>query len=88
MTEKEVDLRQDAGQQADGKTAQEDRMSGHVDQETLNHLMIRRSIEQQRLHTLCFQSFEHRQQYRGCYAFVAAAASGMDHRQRTLARSP
>ena len=63
-------------------------MSGHVDQETLNDFMIRRSIEQQRLHTLCFQAFEHRQQHRLCYAFMAAAASGMDHRQRTLARGP
>ena len=63
-------------------------MSGHVDQETLNDFMIRRSIEQERLEAFAFQSFEYRQQYRRCYAFVAAATAGMDHRQRTLARDP
>jgi hypothetical protein len=31
-----------------------------MDQETLNHLMIRRSIEQERLEAFAFQSFDYR----------------------------
>jgi hypothetical protein len=88
MPKKQVDTRQHTGQETHGQSAQDSSRRRTLSQEPFHHLIVRRALQQDRLHALGFESFKNSEQTRGLDTFMTTAAARVDERQRTLVCKP
>ena len=84
MAYKHIGLHQHPGQQPHRESAQHDRRPGHAEEQPFDHLLVCRSLKEQRLEAL--QPFEYFEENLRLHTLMSAAASRMDDSQRPPAR--